>query len=90
VLREQKQFISRSAFLKNPPQTLLNSVRQRQTRISEWIPTYQSVEERAKQLFVYDIDLNGLINTLTIRFRTGQQKRSLLLNRVILIKKQEY
>jgi hypothetical protein len=63
------------------------SLWQRQTRISEWISTYQPVEERKKELYVCDINLDGFINTLTIRFKTDLQKRSLLLNRIMLIKK---
>jgi hypothetical protein len=45
------------------------------------------VEERVEELYAGDIDLNGLINTVTIRFRTDTRKKSLLLNRIIFVKK---
>ena len=61
------------------------SLWQRQTQISDWISTYQAAEQRAMDLYVCDIDLRDLINTLTIRFKTDKQKSSLLLNRITLI-----
>jgi len=61
------------------------SLWQRQTQISDWISTYQAAEQRALDLYVCDIDLRDLINTLTIRFKTDKQKSSLLLNRITLI-----
>ena len=45
-------------------------------------------EERANELYVCDIGHLDFINTLTIRFRTDKQKSSLLLNRIILVKKE--
>ena len=62
------------------------SVWQRQTQISDWISTYSAVEERVKEIYISDLGLLDIINTITIRFKTGGQKNSLLLNRVILIK----
>jgi hypothetical protein len=63
------------------------SLWQRQKQVSEWISTSNSLEERSGELFVCDLDLNGYINTMTIRFRTGKNKSSFLLNRIVLIKK---
>jgi hypothetical protein len=63
------------------------SVWQRQTQLSDWISTYQTTEEKDNDLFVCDIGHLDFINTITIRFRSDKQKNSLLLNRVILIKK---
>ena len=62
------------------------SLWQRQTQISEWIPTYHSTEKRETALYICDLNQNDFINTLTIRFKTDNQKTSLLLNRIILIK----
>lgn len=61
------------------------SLWQRQKQITDWIPTFSPAEERVKELYVGDIDLNGLINTVTIRFRTDTRKKSLLLNRIIFV-----
>lgn len=63
------------------------SVWQRQTQISEWLPTYNIQEKRSPQLHVCDIDLNGYIKTISVHFKTDQKKRSLLLNRIILVRK---
>jgi hypothetical protein len=62
------------------------SLWKRQSQISEWIPTYQPVEGRDEKLYVCDLDLDGYINTITIQFKTDLKKRSLLLNRIMLIK----
>ncbi|RPJ73167.1 MAG: DUF2961 domain-containing protein, partial [Alphaproteobacteria bacterium] len=63
------------------------SLWQRQTQITDWITTFGPQEKRVEELYVGDIELNGLINTVTIRFRTDMQKKSLLLNRILFIKK---
>lgn len=63
------------------------SLWKRQSQISEWIPTYQPVEGRNEKLYVCDMDLDGYINTITIQFKTDIKKGSLLLNRIMLIKK---
>ena len=63
------------------------SLWQRQKQVSDWISAYNYKEERAKDLFVCDIDIPDTRKTLTIRFRTDQKKNSLLLNRIKLIRK---
>jgi hypothetical protein len=63
------------------------SLWQRQTMLSDWISTYQAKEERTPYLYVCDLSHLDFINTITIRFKTDKQKNSLLLNRIILIKK---
>ena len=63
------------------------SLWQRQTQLSDWISTFQTAEERTPYLYVCDLGHLDFINTITIRFKTDKQKRSLLLNRIILIKK---
>ncbi len=63
------------------------SLWQRQTRLSDWISTYQANEERNNNLYVCDIGYLDFINTITIRFKTDKLRNSLLLNRIILVKK---
>ncbi|HLO60118.1 MAG TPA: glycoside hydrolase family 172 protein [Bacteroidales bacterium] len=63
------------------------SLWQRQTQLTNWISTFSETEERVEELSTGEIKLNGSINTITIRFRTGMQKKSLLLNRIIFIRK---
>jgi hypothetical protein len=64
------------------------SVWQRQTQLSDWISTYKTKEERTNDLYVCDLDHLDFINTITVRFRSDKQKSSLLLNRIILVKKE--
>ena len=63
------------------------SVWQRQTQLSGWISTYKTFEERYNHLYAGEIDHLDFINTITIRFRSDKQKSSLLLNRIILVKR---
>lgn len=63
------------------------SVWQRQKPVSDWFSSYNSDEERAKNLYVSDINIPETENTITIRFKTDKQKKSLLLNRLTLIRK---
>ncbi len=63
------------------------SLWQRQTQLSGWISTYKAVEERYTHLYVCEIDHLDFINTITIRFRSDKQMSSLLLNRIILVKR---
>lgn len=65
------------------------SVWQRQTRISDWIPTSREKEERVRNLYLCDLDLPENASTITLRFRTDSHKRSLLLNRLILVRNQD-
>jgi hypothetical protein len=61
------------------------SLWQRQTAVSDWISTYSKVEER-KDLYVGDIDVEDFKNTLTLRFKPEDEKRTMVLNRVMLIR----
>jgi hypothetical protein len=63
------------------------SLWQRQKPISDWLSACNGTEERVKDLYVCDIVIPELENTLTIRFKTDKQKSSLMLNRIILIRK---
>ena len=55
------------------------SLWQRQKSISDWLSAYNGTEERAKNLYVCDIDIPESEKTITIRFKTDKQKNSLLL-----------
>lgn len=63
------------------------SVWQRQTRISDWIETCNTNEERMKDLYVCDISIGDFKDAITIRFETDEQHKKLFLNRIILVKK---
>ncbi|MEP7322415.1 MAG: glycoside hydrolase family 172 protein [Saprospiraceae bacterium] len=62
------------------------SIWQRQTMISDWFSTKSDHEERIKDLFIKDIHLSDFENTISIRFKTGDEKNSLLLHRIKMIK----
>jgi len=59
----------------------------RQSQLTDWISGYSNKEERKTDLYVCDLDIDKLKNTLTVRFRTGKGRTSMLLNRIILIRK---
>lgn len=63
------------------------SLWQRQKSISDWLSAYNETEERAKNLYVCNIDIPESEKTITIRFKKDKQKNSLLLNRITLIRK---
>jgi D-arabinan exo alpha-(1,3)/(1,5)-arabinofuranosidase (non-reducing end) len=63
------------------------SLWQRQKQVSGWISSYNDSEIRIKDLHICDIAVTESCETLTIRFRSEQQKNSLILNRIRLIRK---
>ena len=63
------------------------SVWHRQTQLTNWISSSNNTEERNCNLYVCDIDVDELKNSITTRFRTDTDKTSFLLNRIILIRK---
>jgi len=63
------------------------SIWQRQKQVSDWQSSYNSREERVKDVYICDISIPETNRTLTIRFRTDKQKNRLLLNRIKLIRK---
>jgi hypothetical protein len=63
------------------------SLWQRQKSVSDRISTYSINEERANNLYVCNIEIPESEKTLTIRFKKDKQRSSLLLNRIILVKK---
>ena len=65
------------------------SVWHRQSQLTDWIPGFSKNEERNMNLYICDLDLNEMKNTITVRFRTGNGRNSLLLNRIMLIRKDQ-
>jgi hypothetical protein len=63
------------------------SVWHRQSQLTNWISTFSSEEERIINQYICDLDLNNLNNTITTRFRTTDARTGMLLNRIILIRK---
>ena len=63
------------------------SVWHRQSQLTDWISGFSHKEERNNNLYICDLDINETRNTITTRFSTGDGKTSLLLNRIILIRK---
>lgn len=63
------------------------SLWQRQTQLSDWLSAFSQKEERNFSLYTCDINITRLKNTVTARFRTDKTKISVLLNRIILIRK---
>jgi hypothetical protein len=63
------------------------SVWQRQKQVSDWISSFNQNEERSKDISICDLLIQEPSKTVTIRFRTDKQRKSLLLNRIILIRK---
>ena len=63
------------------------SLWQRQTKISPLISTNSSMELREENLYLCDIEVRDYKNTVTIRFKSREQKDSFLLNRLKLIRK---
>jgi len=63
------------------------SLWQRQTQVSDWISTHSDREERQNQLYAGDISVENFKNTLTLRFKLQGEKKTMVLNRVILVRK---
>jgi hypothetical protein len=64
------------------------SVWHRQSQLTNWISAFSPEEERIINQYICDLDLNNLNNTITTRFRTTDARTGMLLNRIILIRKQ--
>lgn len=65
------------------------SLWQRQTQVSGWISTHSSSEERKSDLYAGDIDVEDFKNTLTLRFRPEGERKTMVLNRVVLVRRGE-
>jgi hypothetical protein len=62
------------------------SIWQRQTQLSSWISAKSTPDSRVEELFICDLDIQDFKNTLTIRFKTEENRDKLFLNRLILVK----
>jgi hypothetical protein len=63
------------------------SVWHRQSQLTDWKSSFSKNEERNFNLYLCDLNINELNNTITTRFRTGDGKTGLWLNRIVLIRK---
>jgi len=63
------------------------SVWYRQSQLTDWISGYSKDEQRNMNIYICDLSINRLRNTFTTRFRTDAKRTSMLLNRIILIRK---
>jgi hypothetical protein len=59
----------------------------RQTQLTDWKSSFSVKEKRNINMFICDLNVDELRNTITTRFRIDPTKNSLLLNRIILIRK---
>jgi len=63
------------------------SIWQRQTQVSDWISASRAEEKRSEKMSVPELTVDDFKNTLTFHFRTTREKKSFLLNRLVLIRK---
>ena len=63
------------------------SLWQRQTQLSEWISTHSHREERQPHLYAGDIDVDDFRSTITLRFKSDGVKQTMVLNRIMLIRR---
>jgi len=63
------------------------SVCQGQTNKTDWVDTYSNEDLRVEKMYVCDVQVNELQNSLTFDFNTSQDREKLFLNRLILVKK---
>jgi hypothetical protein len=70
------------------PEGCIFSLWQRQTILStSWIDSYQNEKIREKKLYLADVHIDNLLNTITLRFRTTPSKNQFMLNRLIFVRK---
>ena len=62
------------------------SLWQRQTQISDWIATDNSIKEKVTEFYISDINYSENKNSFSLRFKTKQGQSTLLFNRLILVK----
>lgn len=63
------------------------SLWQRQTQLGDWIPTKSSKKEQKSHVYLGDISLGELKNSLTVVFKTNGDNNKLTLTRLIFEKK---
>jgi hypothetical protein len=72
------------------PQGASVSVWQRQTPLSDWMPTYTAGDTvRVERQFVTDVTLTPLNHNLTVRLKGDVPRNQFWLNRIILVRKEE-
>ncbi len=71
---------------KESPEGCEASLWQRQNQISSLINTYAESKVRKEKLFVCEVEVNDKKNTLTLRFKTRDDKNKFFLNRMIFEK----
>jgi hypothetical protein len=62
------------------------SLWQRQTQLSDWIPTNNSAKEKVTEFYVGDINYSDNTNSLSLQFKTKPGKQVFLFNRFLLVK----
>lgn len=63
------------------------SIWQRQTKLTDWLDSYDSSIRRIEMQYLSDFEVTSLNNTLSFRFKPEGTKNQLILNRIILVRK---
>jgi len=74
-----------ASFTKSPEGCLF-SLWHRQTQLSNWIETFNSTKEEIKAQYLCNVDLNDNNHSLSLHFKTQQNKSTLLLKGFMLVK----
>jgi hypothetical protein len=75
-------------YVKSPHGCML-SVWKRQSQLSPWIDATSEIRKRFDGEYVADLQLTDLTKSITLRFKATDQHQEMMLNRIILIKRQE-
>jgi hypothetical protein len=67
------------------PQGCLWSAWQRQTPLTDWLPSHAADTTRVESQYVSDLTLTPLNHSLTLRFKADGDKNQFFLNRIILV-----
>jgi hypothetical protein len=71
------------------PQGCTFSLWQRQTPLTDWMPSQAADTVRVEDQYLSDISLTPLNHTLTLRFKAQGNQNQFFLNRIILVKRKE-
>lgn len=69
------------------PDGISFSIWQRQTKLTDWLDSYDSSIRRIEMQYLSDFEVTSLNNTLSFRFKPEGTKNQLILNRIILVRK---
>jgi D-arabinan exo alpha-(1,3)/(1,5)-arabinofuranosidase (non-reducing end) len=58
----------------------------RQTQISNWIDTYSNAKENVDKQFLCNVDLNDNNHSISLHFKTSDNRSTLLLKQFVLVK----